>query len=175
MALMADHFEKYLLSDSGPQMKPTGSIMHPTVSTATIDVTAITNAIPAATLSKPPALKTDIFMKLLNEAKQWNTWQCNFLSLAHSDEFKNATDEHFRTDPYGGKKDSNKGVRRAKVVWVARMDHITTLISTATIPSLLPIMNKCILLLMSKWMIVLSVQSFHVSVSTRACHVWLLC
>ena len=82
--------------------------MGATTTPALIDVTAITNAVSAAMLTKPPALQTDIFMKNkgggdelkpLKEPKQWNTWQCTFLSLAHAYNFKHITDPTYVPDP----------------------------------------------------------------------------
>ena len=78
-SLTVDNFEEYLHTDSGPQHSVPAA-----TTPSTTNVTAITNAVSAAMLAKPPALRTDIFMKNnggwdelkpLKEAKQWNTWQ----------------------------------------------------------------------------------------------------
>ena len=70
-----------------------------------VDITAITTAMSEAMLAKPPASRTDIFMKnngggdevkVLKETKQWNTRQWNFLSIAHSYDFKDITDDAYR-------------------------------------------------------------------------------
>ena len=59
-------------------------------------------------LAKPPSSHTDIFMrnkgggddiKHLKEAKQWNTWQHTFLSIAHAYDFKDIMDATFVPDP----------------------------------------------------------------------------
>ena len=58
-------------------------------------------------LAKPPASRSDTFMrnkggadevKPLKEAKQWNTWQRTFLSVAHAYDFKDITDASFVPD-----------------------------------------------------------------------------
>ena len=78
-----DNFEEYLMMDSGPQAP--SATPTPTIASGTaFDVMAITNAVSAAMLAKPPTTCSDIFMqnkggtddiKPLKEAKQWNTWQ----------------------------------------------------------------------------------------------------
>ena len=73
-----------------------------------IDVTAITTAVSTAMLMKPPASKTELFMKNigggdevkpLKEPKQWNTWQHTFLSIAHAYDFKDVTNLTYIPDP----------------------------------------------------------------------------
>ena len=107
--LDVDHFEEYLMTDSGPQA-PSGTATTATgtaTSSNTFDLTALTNAVSAAMLAKPPASRSDTFMrnkggadevKPLKEAKQWNTWQRTFLSAAHAYDFKDITDASFIPD-----------------------------------------------------------------------------
>ena len=54
-----DHFEEYLMMDSGPQAP---SAAPTTASSTAFDVTAFTNAVSTAMLAKPPASHSDIFM-----------------------------------------------------------------------------------------------------------------
>ena len=94
-SLTVDNFEETLRTDSGPQQSVPAA-----TAPSTTNVTVITNAVSAAMLTKPPASRTDIFMKNkgggdelkpLKEAKQWNTWQQTFLSVAHAFDFKDIT------------------------------------------------------------------------------------
>ena len=103
--LSLDDFEEYLVTDTGPQVSAAAA---PTAASTPIDVTAITNAVSTAMLAKPPASRTELFMKNkgggddvkpLKEAKQWNTWQRTFLSVAHAYDFKDVTDPTYIPDP----------------------------------------------------------------------------
>ena len=100
-SLTIDNFEEYLRTDSGPQLSVTATNARATSTTSVPDVTAITNAVSAAMLAKPSASRANIFMKNkgggdelkpLKEARQWNTWQRTFLSMAHAYDFKDITD-----------------------------------------------------------------------------------
>ena len=99
--LTVDNFEEYVCTDSGPQLSIPATTAHATTAPSAPDVTTITNAVSAAMLAKPCASRTDIFMKNkgggdelkpLKEARQWNTWQRTFLSVAHAYDFKDVTD-----------------------------------------------------------------------------------
>ena len=68
----------------------------------------ITNAVLAALLSKPLISCTDTFMKNkggvdgikpLKETKQWNTWQCTFLSIACAYDIKDVTSATYVPNP----------------------------------------------------------------------------
>ena len=100
-SLTVDNFEEYLRTDSGPQLPVPATTARATSTPSGPDVTAITNAVSAAMLAKPSKSRTDIFMKNkgggdelkpLKEARQWNTWQQTFLSVAHAYDFKDITD-----------------------------------------------------------------------------------
>ena len=80
-SLSAENFDEYFLTGNGPQ-----ATHDPATSTATTtsDISAITRAIAAAMLAKPPPSRTDLFIKNkggsdeikpLKEPKHWNTWQ----------------------------------------------------------------------------------------------------
>ena len=107
--LDVDHFEEYLMTDSGPQA--TSGTLTPASGTAAssnaFDLMALTNAVSAAMLAKPPTSHSNTFMrnkavadevKPLKEAKQWNTWQRTFLSVAHAYDFKDITNASFVPD-----------------------------------------------------------------------------
>ena len=85
---------------TGPQTQsvPASTMVPPTTGAMTpaMDVNAITNVLSAAMLTKPPSSHTDVFMKnkgggddvkVLKEAKQWNTWNHSFLSVVYTYEF----------------------------------------------------------------------------------------
>ena len=103
-SLSAENFDEYLLTGNGPQAT------HDTqtsTTTTTSDVSAITRAIAAAMLAKPPPSHTDLFMKNkggsdkikhLKEPKHWNTWQQTFLSVTHSYNFTDNTDSTYVPD-----------------------------------------------------------------------------
>ena len=103
-SLSAKDFDEYLLTGNGPQATydpATGT------TTTTSDVSAITRAIVAAMLSKPPPSQSALFMKNkggsdeikpLKEPKHWNTWQRTFLSVAHSYNFMDITDSTYVPD-----------------------------------------------------------------------------
>ena len=59
-SLSAENFDEYLLTGNGPQ-----ATYDPTTSTTatTSDISAITRAVAAAMLAKPPPSRTDLFMK----------------------------------------------------------------------------------------------------------------
>ena len=109
--LTIDNFDDFLTDGTGPQTQPVpASTMAPITGTTTtpMDATAITSALSAAMLTKPPSSHTDIHMKNkgggddvkpLKEAKQWNTWHCSFLSITHSYDFKDITDPTYVPDP----------------------------------------------------------------------------
>ena len=111
-SLSADNFDKYLLTGNGQQATHDTSIPIPipastSTATPTSDVTAITKAIAAAMLAKPPPSHTDLFMKNkggsdkvkpLKGPKHWNTWQQTFLSVAHSYNFMDITDSTYVPD-----------------------------------------------------------------------------
>ena len=80
----------------------------PIMTPAPVDVPAITTTVSAAMLARAPACCMDIFMKnkggsdevkLLKEQKQWNAWQCNFLSIAHVYDFKDITNIAYTPGP----------------------------------------------------------------------------
>ena len=101
------NFEEYLVTDSGPVTTPAATT--PTVAaTAPVEVPAITSAVTTAMLAWAPTSRTDMFMKNkggaddvkpLKEPKQWNTWQCTFLSIAHAYDFKDITNISYAPDP----------------------------------------------------------------------------
>ena len=87
--LSLDDLEDYLVTDS----RPNASLQTTTAPTTAMDAMAISNAVSAAMLAKPPTSRVDLFMKNtggeddvkpLKEPKQWNTWQWTFLSVVHS-------------------------------------------------------------------------------------------
>ena len=111
--LSLDDFEESLVTNTGPQVSATPP---PMAASTPVDFTAITNAVSTAMLAKPPASRTELFMKNrggggggragggvnvkpLREAKQWNTWQRTFLSIAHAYDFKDVTDPTYIPDP----------------------------------------------------------------------------
>ena len=109
--LTIDNFDDFLMDGMEPktQAVPT-STNPPTTGTPTtpLDVTAITSALSAAMLTKPPTSRTNILMKNkgcgddvkpLEEAKQWNAWHCTFLSVAHSHDFMDITDPTYVPNP----------------------------------------------------------------------------
>ena len=109
--LTIDNFDDFLMDGTEPktQAVPT-STNPPTTGTPTtpVDVTAITSALSAAMLTKPPTSRTNIFMKNkgcgddvkpLKEAKQWNAWHRTFLSVAHSHDFMDITDPTYVPNP----------------------------------------------------------------------------
>ena len=105
--LTAQNFEEYLVTDSGPATTPTATTP-PVAATAPVDVLAITSAVTTAMLAQTPMSRTDMFMKNkggadevkpLKEPKQWNTWQCTFLSIAHAYDFKDVTNISYVPDP----------------------------------------------------------------------------
>ena len=105
-SLSADNFDKYLLTGNGLQATPDTSFPVPvpastSTTTTTSDVTAITKAIAAAMLAKPPPSHTDLFIKSkggsdkvkpLKEHKHWNTWQQTFLFVTYSYNIMDITD-----------------------------------------------------------------------------------
>ena len=110
--LTIDNFDDFLTDGTGPQTQsvPASTMAPPIAGTTTtpMDVTAITSALSAAMLAKPPSSCTDVFMKNkggsddvkpLKEAKQWNAWHHSFLSLAHSYDFKDITDPMYVPNP----------------------------------------------------------------------------
>ena len=59
-------------------------------------------------LAQAPTSRTDMFIKnkggaddvkLLKEPKQWNTWKCTFLLIAHAYDFKDITSISYAPDP----------------------------------------------------------------------------
>ena len=58
--LSLNDFKEYLVTNTGPQVSATPP---PTAAGTPIDVTAITNAVSTAMLAKPPASRTELFMK----------------------------------------------------------------------------------------------------------------
>ena len=112
------NFEEYLLTDVGSQSIPTTTTAPPPTAHITmhpIDITAIKTAVSMAMLAKPPGSKMDIFMKnkgggdevnVQKRPKQWNTWQQNFLLIAHSYDFKDITDDAFTPDMMGADVDT---------------------------------------------------------------------
>ena len=114
-----------------------------TAPTTATDVTAITNAISAAMLAKPPTHRVDLFMKkkgggddlkALKEPKQWNTWQRTFLSIAHSYDFMDITDVSYSPDSL----DHDE----VKVFELKQKHAITILVVNVKEPSVLPIIRK---------------------------------
>ena len=112
--LTIDNFDDFLMDGTGPQTQPVPtSTKSPITGTPTtpIDVTAITSALSAAMLTKPPPSHTSVFMKNkgggddvkpLKEAKQWDAWHRTFLSVTHSYDFKDITDPMYVPDPSDG-------------------------------------------------------------------------
>ena len=109
--LTIDNFDDFLMDGTGPQTQsvPTSTTVPPTTGTMTpaMDVNTIMSALSAAMLTKPPSSHTDVFMKnkgggddvkVLKEAKQWNTWNCSFLSVVHTYDFKDVTDPSYVPD-----------------------------------------------------------------------------
>ena len=109
-----DNFDDFLMDGSGPETAvPAGTTAPSTAGTSAtitppVNITAITSTVSAAMLSKPPISCMDLFMKNkggsddikpLKEAKQWNTWNRAFLSVAHSYDFKDITDPSYIPDP----------------------------------------------------------------------------
>ena len=138
--LTINSFEEYLASDSGPNLATTSTALDPAPPTTPTDVMAITNAVSAALLSKPPTSRTDIFMKNkgggdgikpLKETKQWNTWQCTFLSIAHAYDFKDITDATYVPDPM----DSDA----TKVFELQQKHAFGILVASVKEPSVLPV------------------------------------
>ena len=62
--LSLDDFEEYMVTDS----RPNASLQATTAPTTATDITAITNAVTAAMLAKPPTSRADLFMKIKEEA-----------------------------------------------------------------------------------------------------------
>ena len=90
--LTVTNSEEYLVTDSGPTTTA-ATTTPPVPAVAPVDVLAITNAVSAAMLARTSTSCTDMFMKNkggrdkvkpLKEPKQWNTWQCTFLPIAHA-------------------------------------------------------------------------------------------
>ena len=135
-----DNFEEYLVTDSGPN----ASLQTTTAPTTATDVTAITNAVTAAMLAKPPTSRADLFMKNkggvddvkpLKEPKQWNTWQRTFLSVAHSYDFMDMTDISYSPDSL----DHDE----VKVFELKQKHAFTILVANVKEPSVLSIVCKC--------------------------------
>ena len=95
--LTIDNFDDFLMDGTGPQTQSVhaSTMVPPTTGTMTpaMDVNVITSALSAAMLTKPPSSHTDVFMKnkgggddvkALKEAKQWNPWNCSFLSVVQT-------------------------------------------------------------------------------------------
>ena len=134
-----DDFEGYLVTNS----RPNASLQTTTVPTTATDVTAVTNAISAAMLVKPPPSRVDLFMKNkggeddvkpLKEPKQWNTWQWTFLSIAHSYNFMDITDISYSLDSL----DHDE----VNVFELKQKHAFTILVANVKEPSVLPIVCK---------------------------------
>ena len=137
--LSLDDFEEYLVMGSRPNASPQTT----TAPTTAMDVTAITNAVSAAMLAKPPTSHVDLFMKKkgggddvkpLKETKQWNIWQWTFLSVAHSYDFMDITDFSYSLDSL----DHDE----VKVFKLKQKHAFTILVAHVKEPSVLPIVGK---------------------------------
>ena len=137
--LSLDNFEEYLVTDSGPN----ALLQTTTAPTTAMDVMAITNAISAAMLAKPPTSHVDLFMKNkgggddvkpLKEPEQWNTWQQIFLSVAHSYDFLDITDISYSLDSL----DHDE----VKVFELKQKHAYIILVANVEEPSVLPIVHK---------------------------------
>ena len=104
--LTVQNFEEYLVTDSGPAATATAATP-PVLAVAPVNVPAITSTVTTAMLAWTPTSCTDMFMKNkggvdevkpLKEPKQWNTWQCTFLSIAHAYDFKDVTNISYVPD-----------------------------------------------------------------------------
>ena len=138
-SLSAENFDEYLLTGNGPQ-----ATYDPTTSTTatTSNVSAITRAIAAAMLAKPPPSCTDLFMKnkggsdkikSLKEPKHWNTWQCTFSSVAHSYNIMDITDPTYVPDPVD---------LDACTVFKLQQQHSFSLLVSIKESSTLPVVRK---------------------------------
>ena len=145
--LTIDNFDDFLMDGTGPQTQsvPASTMVPPTTGkmTPAMDVNMITNALSAVMLTKPPSSCTDVFMKnkgggddvkALKEAKQWNTWNHSFLSVAHTYNFKDITDPSYVPDR------SNSD---ACSLFEAQQKHaFGILVSTIKESSALPVLRK---------------------------------
>ena len=145
--LTIDNFDDFLMDGTGPQTQSVpASAMVPPITGATtpaMDVHVITSALSAAMLTKPPSSRTNVFMKnkaggddvkMLKEAKQWNTWNRSFLSVVHTYDFKDVTDPSYVPDI----SDSD-----ACSLFEAQQKHaFGILVSTIKESSALPVLRK---------------------------------
>ena len=134
-----DDFEEYLGSDT----RPNTLLQTTTAPTIATDVTAITNDVSVAMLTKPPTSCIDLFMKNkgggddvkpLKEHKQWNTWQQTFLSISHSYDFMDITDVSYLPD--------SLDYDEVKVFEMKQKHAFTILVANVKEPSVLPIIRK---------------------------------